>query len=275
MATVVILIEPYDVAIWKLHLMSVLVPRWVDAKHRCILHAGPDKLPAADLAFLHVDLSVVPQEYLDAMKRYPIAVNGSIADIRKRAHSVNLVARGDPYAGRVIVKSDLNSGGKPEVGKRNMARSLGKLNGPMEDPAESQYRVYDSPAEVPAAVWDDPALVVEKFLPEQEGDTYLLRYYYFLGDAEANLVLRSREPIVKAVNTYRVDFEPPPPEIRALRRKLGFGYGKFDYVLRDGRVVLFDANRTPSHSLLLRQRLVEPVVNRLAPGLESLLQPAA
>jgi hypothetical protein len=36
-----------------------------------------------------------------------------------------------------------------------------------------------------------------------------------------------------------------PDEIRAERERMGFDYGKFDFVVNDGKAVLFDANRTP------------------------------
>ncbi len=274
MASILIMIEPYDRYLWHTHLIRLLGRRWVEAGHRVQVGLGTGKLPpAADLAILHIDRTVVPQPYLEAIKRYPATVNGTVADIRKRAYSRLLLARGDDYTGPVIVKSDFNSGGKPEQGKRNIARRKGRLSGPQER-ASAEYRVYESLGEVPAGVWQDPGLVVEKFLPEREGDDYFLHYCYFLGDAEFALRLRSRSPVVKGANTIEVREVPPPPELRALRRQMGFGYGKFDYAMREGRVVLFDANRTPSISMLLRFGLCERVVNHLAGGLKSVL-PAA
>jgi hypothetical protein len=37
-----------------------------------------------------------------------------------------------------------------------------------------------------------------------------------------------------------------PEALRAERARLGFDYGKFDFVVVDGEAVLLDANRTPS-----------------------------
>jgi hypothetical protein len=37
-----------------------------------------------------------------------------------------------------------------------------------------------------------------------------------------------------------------PDELREIRRSLGFDFGKFDYSIVNGRVVLYDRNRTPS-----------------------------
>ena len=39
---------------------------------------------------------------------------------------------------------------------------------------------------------------------------------------------------------------PVPEELRAWRHRLGFDYGKFDFVVRDGVPILLDVNRTPT-----------------------------
>ena len=36
-----------------------------------------------------------------------------------------------------------------------------------------------------------------------------------------------------------------PDERRAERERLGFDYGKFDFVVREGKAILLDANKTP------------------------------
>src|SRR3954471_17642773 len=59
------------------------------------------KIPA-DAAILHVDLSLVPDEYRDFVESYPVAINGKILDIRKSSTSTNRVVRGDAYDGPVI-----------------------------------------------------------------------------------------------------------------------------------------------------------------------------
>ena len=75
---------------------------------------GIDSLVRADILLLHVNLSVVPQAYLDAGKGYPVALNDRVQDIRKSTLSENLLSPGDAWDGPVIVKSDLNYGGIPE-----------------------------------------------------------------------------------------------------------------------------------------------------------------
>jgi len=271
MASVVVLIEPYDVHLMHNYLVVRLARRWRAAGHRVEVHAGFADPPAADIAFLHVDLTVVPQPYLEAMRRYPVAVNGTLGDLRKRSYSRLLVRRDDDYAGPVFVKSDLNSGGRPEAGKRNIARRLGHEAGAQARAASDVYQVYGSSGEVPAAFWEREDLVVEKFLPERDGEAYCLRQYFFLGDAEAGYLLRSRKPVVKGESGFSMEPAPVAPGIRELRRQMRCDYGKFDYVLRDGRAVLLDANRTPAHAALLRFGYADEAIGRLAGGLASLL----
>src|SRR5690606_23600626 len=75
---------------------------------------GPARYVPADLIVVHVDLSVVPEPYLEFSQRYPIVVNGSIRDIRKSSISRNLVSQNTEYKGPAIVKSDCNYAGMPE-----------------------------------------------------------------------------------------------------------------------------------------------------------------
>ena len=42
----------------------------------------------------------------------------------------------------------------------------------------------------------------------------------------------------------RSEFVEPHPEIVRLRKAMKFDYGKFDYVIHEGQVLLLDANKT-------------------------------
>ena len=75
---------------------------------------GTDWFVPADLVLVHVDLSVVPESYIEFAARYPIVLNGRVRDIGKSAISGYLVHPGDDWDGPVIVKTDLNSGGYAE-----------------------------------------------------------------------------------------------------------------------------------------------------------------
>jgi len=106
------------------------------------------------------------------------------------------------------------------------------------------YRIYDSLAEVPCADLEQNDVVVEKFLPEKEENLFFVRHYEFLGDRSTCTRLASRDPIVKDQTVVRIEEIDPHPEIVEARKRLNFDYGKFDYVLHDGRPILLDTNKT-------------------------------
>ncbi len=232
---------------------------WKEAGHEVLFVYGVRKFVPADLAIVHVDLSVVPDEYLAFARRYPIVVNGNVRDTRKSSFSENLVAAGDPYRGRVIVKSDLNYAGIPErilaqprrsAGSRLLAKLSRRYRSrhpasPVRVTGSADYRIYDCAGDVPRACFEDRGLVVEKFLPEIEDGLYCVRNLQFLGDRMTCVRIASPDPIVKADNRVRREIVEPHPEIVARRKALGFDYGKFDYAIHEGRPVLFDVNKTP------------------------------
>jgi hypothetical protein len=260
--------RPGDFHRFMLHAVGEL---WKEAGHKVLVHYGCDDLPDADLAILHVNHSVVPQEYVDAVKRYPRSLNGDAVDIRKRTVSRNLLSRGDDWDGPVIVKTDLNYSGFPEWRAAKWAYDRGE-GGPVGPPPRP-YRLFQSVREVPERVWDKPAMVVERFLPEFDGEHYYLRVYLFLGDRGRSRRSRSLKRIIKGHNIIDVDQTPLeiPEFIVAERERLGFDFGKFDYVIHDGEPILLDANRTPGH----RAGSHRPYVADLAGGLPSVLGEAA
>jgi hypothetical protein len=132
------------------------------------------------------------------------------------------------------------------------------------------YPVYPSLREIPRGVFDNDHLIVEKFCPELEGEDYCVRYHYCLGDREFNVRLRSKAKVVKGSGAHQCEELPTiPDEIYSIRRRLGFGYGKLDYVMREGEVVLLDVNRTPAYSVLDRFALTGKVVRQLAAGIHA------
>ncbi|MCE0482729.1 MAG: hypothetical protein LV479_00660 [Methylacidiphilales bacterium] len=201
----------------------------------------------ADLLFLHVNLSVVPENYLDFARRYPCCVNLVVRDIRKHSFSSLLLTPDSNYPGPVIVKTDLNCGGDPErrlhphLFTRFAHRWQYRFRPGRGD---ALYSTYSSLREVPPACWRDPGLVIEKFVPERIGDDYAVRTYHFLGNQEAFFLLKGREPIVKGETVTETVAFKPDPRLSDIRRRLGFDYGKFDYVLLDGQPVLLDLNKT-------------------------------
>ena len=238
---------------------------------------GIEHFEPADGLILHPDLTIVPDDYLAFCRRYPLIINGGVRDISKRMISSSLVSQRDLYEGPVIVKTNFNCGGKSE--RKKMSR-WGPLYWALSGLTRwlpwswtgrlrpHNYPIFNSSRDVPRAVWRNPHLVVEKFLPEREGAYYCLRQWIFFGDHEINHRIFSKSPIVKARNTiHHEDGLPVPDALRALRTKLQFDYGKFDYALVNGQPVLYDANRTPTVAWTTPTARQASIVNELAQGL--------
>jgi len=238
----------------KNYYITRLADHWREDGHDVTFLFGVEKLVPADLVIVHVDLSVVPEIYLEFARRYPIALNAKVRDIRKSTISKNLLHRDDSYDGRVIVKSDLNYAGAPErsvgedpsaplsVASRLIAwvRRARSLN--MGSPLD--YRIYENLRQVPGRYFEQKDLVIEKFLPEMENGWYCTRNFHFLGDRMGCIRRKGRHPIVNGSTVVETEQVNPHPEIVAMRETLGFDYGKFDYVVVDGRAVLLDVNKT-------------------------------
>ncbi|MFM8411519.1 MAG: hypothetical protein ACKOCT_14745 [Alphaproteobacteria bacterium] len=238
----------------------------------------------------HIDLTTRPPEYAGVLDRFPVVVNRRVSTIAKSSFSTILLRRDDPYDGPVIVKTDLNYAGLPEkllhasireslafyageamrtVGLR-LRRHLHRDD--LELPYKPKdYSVWPTLSAVPRGAFENTELVVEKFLPESWAEGYCLRYTYFLGDREMSFLLKSREKVIKGPNAVSCEEIETPPAIASLRERMGFDYGKFDYALRDGEVVLFDANWTPSTFTLEKFGLTERVAEFPADGIHALL----
>jgi len=229
------------------YMVYSLAERWRRAGHEVRVHHGLAAAPAADLAVVNIDLTVIPGAYRALLARYPRAVNGRVADVSKSRFSADLLDRYSDWIGPVIVKTEANYGGKPEALLRGIARREGLSSDIPEGPVAGAYPVYAGLRAVPEAVWSTAGLVVERFLPERDASGhYYSRHWVFLGDRDRSIRLRSRAPIIKSGDALGREEVPVPAELRAWREKLGFDFGKFDYVLHGGRYVLLDVNRTPS-----------------------------
>jgi hypothetical protein len=233
------------------------IPVWEEMGLRVEVLQGTEGKIGTDAVLLHIDLTVIPPEYVDYLAGFPVVLNGKPVDISKRTISSNLIERDSDYQGPVIVKTDLNYGGVPErvrEGRPLLERAKNRAKRALPWPwsgvvPEGGYPVFESPSEVPKAVWTSSDWVVEKFQPEMEDGQYCLRQWVFLGDKDMHLRSFSESHIVKAGNVVRYEeLQKVPEELRDIRDRLGFDYGKFDYGLVDGQVVLYDANRTPASS---------------------------
>ncbi len=242
-----------DFAIW--HLAEI----WKKEGIQVDFLFGTKKFIPADLAILHVDLTVVPQEYIEFASRYPVAINGNLRDIRKSRVSKNRVFQNDGYEGRVIVKSELNYAGQPE--RKLLGTPLSRIafriacHVPFYRPANpgpephfrspGDYIIYDSPRSVPEGWFHRNDILVEKFVPEMQDGLYCLRSFSFLGSHSVCTVRKANHPIVYTSTTIKREMVEAHPQIVELARIMGFDFGKFDFVVHEGAPVLLDANKTP------------------------------
>ncbi|HEY1384799.1 MAG TPA: hypothetical protein VGF43_14355 [Dongiaceae bacterium] len=207
---------------------------------------GPRRFVEADLAILHVDSTVIEPEYIALARRYPRTINLPIRNIGKSRTSGASLTRGENWSGPVIIKTELNGRGAPEFYHNQVAALRGK---PAPHPAVTglrDYVVLDRASDVPDPAWRDPSVAVEKFLPERDPRGFALRTWVFMGGRETCSRCVSAEPIVKGADVFSRELVPVPDELREVRGRLGFDYGKFDFVVHDGKPVLFDANMTPT-----------------------------
>ncbi|RAZ90471.1 hypothetical protein DPM33_13215 [Mesorhizobium hawassense] len=239
--------------------------------HSVRILRGTAAKPAADVAVLHLDATVTPPDYSDYARSFPFCLNLGAIDISKRRISGAVIGRDDGWKGRVIVKSSLNHWGTPEEQLNLRARRAGKPEPFPGAEAFERYEIHASLADVPAELFERQDLVVEKFIPEPESDGFGARFWLFCGERERCTRHVSPQSLVKGDDTIRREAVPVPDELRALRRQLGFDYGKFDFVLHEGRAVLLDANKTPGRARSLSS-FVAAGNSNLADGFEGLIR---
>lgn len=228
---------------------------WNKQGHKVTVTAGaPVK---ADCGLLHVDATRVDPSFLSGFDPAMPILNRQTLDISKRIVSRHLVSLGDGYEGAVIVKTNDNAYGIPayppspahdRMLEARASVTLGNWREKGMLPV-SDYPILRSKRDVPPWVWQNPDLIVEKFLPEVEDGLFVLRLWVFLGPREFALKVYGTHPVVKSGERVRFEYiDEIPDELRRERERLGFDYGKFDYVMHDGKAVLLDANKTPSIS---------------------------
>lgn len=264
----------------SLYILAYLWKGWEARGHTVRVAQGVDEWVPGDVVFVHVDLTVVPDEYLEFAARFPVAVNGGVRDLSKHQFSTLMLRPGDRWAGRVIVKTKANYGGHVDLPYGQRTAELLLHEGRPERPWRKRqtldpydYPVFDSLHDVPPGVWRNPYLMVEKFMPERnEEGLYVMRNWFFLGESGFVRKVSSPYHIVKPL-THGDDSgrecyleranDPIPDEVWTLRRQMGFDYGRFDYVEVNGRPFVFDVNTTPV--------IVEEGLQMFAPEFEALV----
>jgi len=279
MARLVVVIHEFDVfriqvrstgKIGSPYLLFDVLKQLESLGHSVHVSRGPE--PAnGDAALLHVDSTIVEQPYLDLASHYPRTINFGTGDISKRATSRLLLAKGNSWDGPVIVKSNLNNGATMEDQHNREAARMG-LPPPHPGVAKAEsYRILDSLSDVEDAVWRDRTLVVERFLPEEDEEGgYVLRTWVFMGSRERCSRVVTANKVSKAGAILRYAPAEVPDALRRERERLGFDFGKFDFVIHAGKAVLLDANRTPGVARRL-QSVMDEGARNLAEGLSELL----
>lgn len=225
---------------------------WREAGYRVEYLFGPAPAANADICIVHVDVSVVHQDYLSFAGEFSTSLNGQLRDIRKRVISGNLVDADTDYKGSVIVKTDLNHGGWPEITVRwgrTATRFMKRLNRWTRFPpgvlARERYQIYANVSEVPAIFFEDARFVVEKFLPEIREDLFCINYYKFFGSVHECGRNYSAHPLVMSSASVRRDHIEPEPDVVKLRHAIGMDFGKIDYTVAGGKAIVLDVNKTP------------------------------
>ncbi len=246
-------------SIIRRYAVTALADIWREDGHTVFPLFGIRKFVPADLVFVHVDVSVVPAAYLAFARQYPIAVNGNVLDIRKSAFSRYLLHEGDPYPGPVFIKSDGNYAGIPDDTRRwpysllspavgyYAAKAMRILRHPFSSETfriPSDYLVVENLRKVPPQWFQRKDIVIQRFCPEFEDGLYHTRFYNFLGSRHDCIRLSAPKPVVNARSSIHSETVPVHPEIVQLRQDLGFDYGKFDYVIHEGKPLLLDINKT-------------------------------
>lgn len=249
-------VKPHDK-----YVISLMRQIWEEAGAQVVDIIGVDNHIPADLLILHVDLTQVPKSYIEFASLYPRTVNLGAVDIRKRTFCRHLLTASDSYKGPVLVKTNRNYAGIPELNDSHYFRSrlqqyrLGRLSirkyrslmrAILKNPpimAKSDYRIFDHFSEIPKCYLDS-RYVVQKFLPEISGDRYILREYYFFNDCEVINKETGHDPVFTHGDQIEYGRGVPASEVIELRSKLNLEYGKIDYAMNNGVPIIYDANKT-------------------------------
>jgi hypothetical protein len=268
LSSIAILVHARQKITFGAFLRRIVDDCWKPEGRRVTVNVPYARPVSAEAAIVHVDMTRPPPVFSEFAKLHPVALNADVRDISKRRVCTTLVDADDSYDGPVIVKTDLNHRGDSE---RRLGFALPDWSWILP---ETGYRTFDRKADVPARVWRDDGLVVQRLHVERAGDRYLLRQWFFLGDRDICSDYHGAEPVVKQAN---VVVRPPlhhevPESLRRRRAELGFDYGKFDYVIENGEAVLIDANPTPDNGTRIGNDRCAIICRHLAPGIDSFAQ---
>jgi hypothetical protein len=257
-----------------------LAERWRADGVEVVVQHGVESFVEADVAIHHVCLTVTPSEYVQHLLRYPLAVNGRLLDTSKRRTSKNLLGPASPWTGPVIVTTDLDCGGLVEerLLRTRTQRALQRLRmattlHPWRHRRTLHAKdclVLPALAAVTRDMWANRELVVERFVPERDGERCVLRTHTFFGPRSMSRRAVGPVPVGRARLVEQVEEIAPHPEVQAFVRALCMDRGQVDYVEHEGRAVVLDVNRTDTIDATMSQEGRAALAERLAPGLYDL-----
>lgn len=226
---------------------------WEQRGHHVSVTSAP--YVDADCVLLHIDTTKIKPELIPATPPNALFLNKNVTDISKRRVSRNLVSPMADYDGPVIVKTNDNYYGLPVVPRTRRHRAILALRKTVRSKTwrylrmllQKSYPILKNKSEVPGWVWRRDDIVVERYMAEMDDGLYVLRIWVFMGTREYGVKLYARSPIVKGNDIVRYEYlTEVPDKLRQERKRLGFDFGKFDYVLENGVAQLLDANATPT-----------------------------
>lgn len=267
-------LSPYD----RPGLISSLGDVWQEQGHELLMWRGiPANAPEVDVIIPHIDLTVTPPEYQSWLEQFPAVVNRLSTDISKRNVSRNLVSADDDWDGEVIVKTNRNFGGMPErlIENAEQGQPLHQevLQRPwkrVEQLLPEQYPVFANLSSVPFGVWRNEALIVERFIPERDGNQYCNRVALMMGDRVFTRRLYSEAKIIKGPNITRIEECDLPPGFESVRQNLGLDYGKIDFVVHGDEIHVLDVNNTPAGMNV--PEIDQRIGHQLAPGINCFIE---
>lgn len=271
--TKIVSVSALPVPMAQKYVLSHLTRHWRAAGINVEIGAGFRE--EADVCILHHDRTRIAGHEVPKAPAGIRVLNGEALDISKRLYTQLEVSPSDDWDGPVIIKTDLNNFGTSErrLGRPTVLDSLRKRLARYSwrmarrlPPRE--YPVLESVRDVPDWVWADRAYLVEKFLPERHDDLFAIRGWLFFGSRSYGYRLFATDPLVKTGTMVRHEFFTEiPEELLALRNRLKLDFGKLDYVVHDGRAIVFDANKTAA----LASDGNSPRTRMLAEGIQEFL----
>lgn len=261
----------------KHRLVNYLAESWNKTGLPTNIVYGIAREVSSEIVFMHLDLSLVPEAYINFGVKFPNAVNLKLTDIRKHRFCSHRVLPGEVTTEPVIVKSDYNYNSIPEGYMKNNFKAIplrekiffSKDCRYIQPPAlahrQPAYSIFKNSDSVPAEDWQE-GRIVERFLPERENDTYVLRLTFFLGSRHLTLKLKSTESIIKHENIMSLEECETPISLLEWIKEKELDYGKIDYAIHEGKPVIYDVNKTPAASLEYPEWRGR-IVDELSPGI--------